>query len=141
MNVETFEKDSLKVRTGNIDTRIFVYSSVVGFLLVFLIVIICLLKKDLYYQNELVIINHEKALLNILPMDLNIIEKNKYLELNNHKYYYNIEKIELINTNPIYYQVTLSIKNELLVNSINSCKILLRKENMLNYIVRIIKGG
>ena len=38
-----------------LETKVFIYSLVIGFLLVLLIVIMNLLKKDLYYENNLII--------------------------------------------------------------------------------------
>jgi len=141
MNVEMFKKNSLNENKNSVEIKIFMYSAVVGFLLIILIVVMSIVEKNLYYQNSLIIINEKRALLNVLPMDLSILEKNKYMLIDNKKYYYKIEEIELINENNIYYQIILDMNNDLLINSINSCKILIRKEKMFNYITRIIRGG
>jgi len=124
-----------------LETKVFVYSLVIGFLLVLLIVIMNLLKKDLYYENNLIIESNQYATINVLLKDLNIVKNNNYIIIDNKKYYYNISEIEIINDINLYYQVKLKLDNNLLVNSINSCKILVRKENIFNYIVREIKGG
>lgn len=141
MNVAMFEQYNSSENKNDIEVKIFMYSAVVGFLLIILLIVMNKLDKDLYYQNNLIIINNKSTLLNVLPMDLRIIEKNNYLMIDNKKYYYNIEKIELINENSVYYQIILDMQNDLLVNSLKSCKILIRKEKMFNYIIRIIKGG
>lgn len=124
-----------------LETKVFIYSLVIGFLLVLLIVIMNLLKKDLYYENNLIIESNQYAIINVLLEDLKLIESNNYLIIDNKKYYYKIMEIEIINDINLYYQVKLRLDNNLLVNSINSCKILVRKENIFNYIVRVIKGG
>lgn len=141
MNVAMFEQYNSSENKNDIEVKIFMYSAVVGFLLIILLIVMNKLDKDLYYQNNLIIINNKSTLLNVLPMDLRIIENNNYLMIDNKKYYYNIEKIELINENSVYYQIILDMQNDLLVNSLKSCKILIRKEKMFNYIIRIIKGG
>ena len=51
------------------------------------------------------------------------------------------ELLELVNDLNLYYQVNLKLNSDLLVNSINSCKILVRKESLFHYIVRVVKGG
>ena len=141
MNVAMFEQYNSSENKNDIEVKIFMYSTVVGFLLIILLIVMNKLDKDLYYQNNLIIINNKSTLLNVLPMDLSIIENNNYLMIDNKKYYYNIEKIELINENSVYYQIILDMQNDLLVNSLKSCKILIRKEKMFNNIIRIIKGG
>jgi len=124
-----------------LETKVFIYSLVIGFLLVLLIVIMNFLKKDLYYENNLIIESNQHAMINVLLGDLKIVENNSYLIIDNRKYYYKIKEIEIINDINLYYRIKLQLDNNLLVNSINSCKILVRKENIFNYIVREIKGG
>jgi len=124
-----------------LETKVFIYSLVIGFLLVLLIVIMNFLKKDLYYENNLIIESNQHAMINVLLGDLKIVENNSYLIIDNRKYYYKIKEIEIINDINLYYRIKLQLDNNLLVNSINSCKILVRKENIFNYIVRVIKGG
>lgn len=141
MNIESLDIKLFNKNIKSIENKLFVYCSVVGFLLVLLIVIMCLLEKDLYYQNEIYIVNQKEAILYILPNDLEIIKDNKFLIVNNKKYYYNIGDIKLISDKALYYQISLYIDNDLLVDSFNSCKILLRNESLFRYIVRIIKGG
>lgn len=141
MNIDTVEVKNYYKNEINIEIKIFIYSLVVGFLLVCLIVLMNLLKKDMYYQNSLIINTNQSAIINVLLDDLNIIKNNNYLIIDNKKYYYNILDIELINDLNLYYQVNLNLNSDLLVNSINSCKILVRKESLFNYIIRIVKGG
>lgn len=141
MNIETLEIKGYCKNENNIEIRIFLYSLVVGSLLVCLIVLMSFLNKDLYYQNTLIINSHQTAMINVLINDLNIIKNNNYLIIDNKKYYYNILDIELVNDINLYYQVNIKLNSDLLVNSINSCKILVNKESIFNYIVRIIKGG
>lgn len=141
MNIESLDIKLFNKNNKNIENKLFIYCSVVGFLLVLLIVIMCLLEKDLYYRNELYVINQKEAILYILPNDLEIIKDNKFLIVNDKKYYYNINNIKSISDTALYYQINLYIDNDLLVDSFNSCKILLRKESIFSYIVRIVKGG
>jgi len=141
MNIEKFKIKDYYMNEVCLETKVFVYSLVIGFLLVLLIVIMNLLKKDLYYENNLIIESNQYATINVLLKDLNIVKNNNYIIIDNKKYYYNISEIEIINDINLYYQVKLKLDNNLLVNSINSCKILVRKENIFNYIVREIKGG
>ena len=141
MNIETLEIKGYCKNENNIEIRIFLYSLVVGSLLVCLIVLMSFLNKDLYYQNTLIINSNQTAMINVLINDLNIIKNNNYLIIDNKKYYYNILDIELVNDINLYYQVNIKLNSDLLVNSINSCKILVNKESIFNYIVRIIKGG
>ena len=141
MNIESLDIKLFNKNNKYIENKLFIYCSVVGFLLVLLVVIMCLLEKDLYYQNEIYIINKNEAILYILPNDLEIIKDNKFLIVNSKKYYYNISDIKLISDKALYYQIDLYMDNDLLVDSFNSCKILLRKESLFSYIVRIVKGG
>ena len=139
MNIETsFIKDYNKDR---IEIKAFVYSIVVGSLLVCLIVSMNLLKKDLYYKNNIVIESDQYAVINVLYSDLNIIKNNNYVIINNKKYHYSIKEIELIKDINLYYRIYLNLNNDLLINSINPYKILVRKESIFSYIVRIIEGG
>ena len=141
MNIETIEikKYSNKVKF-NIKNKIVIYISVVGSLLILLMIVIILIKKNVYYQNNLIITSNQEARLNILLKDLTILDKNKFLLINDDKYYYEIKKIKLINDKDMYYQVWLNLNNDLLINSINTYKIVLYEENIFNYIIRIIKG-
>lgn len=141
MNIETLDINLMKKNNKSIENKLFIYCSVVGFLLIFLAVIMCLSNKDLYYQNNVFIVNQKQAILYVMPNDLNIIKDNKFLVINNNKYYYEINKIDLISDKSLYYQINLYMKNDLLINSFSSYKILLRKESLLSYMLRIIKGG
>lgn len=141
MNIETLDINLMKKNNKSIENKLFIYCSVVGFLLIFLAVIMCLSNKDLYYQNNVFIVNQKQAILYVMPNDLNIIKDNKFLVIDNNKYYYEINKIDLISDKSLYYQINLYMKNDLLINSFSSYKILLRKESLLSYMLRIIKGG
>ena len=141
MNIETILVRDCYKNKFDLETKVFIYSLVIGSLLVCLIVLTNLLQKDLYYENSLVIKSNQQIITNVLINDLKIIENNNYLIINNKKYYYSVSDIELINDINLYYQVKLKLDNDLLVNSINSYKILVKKENIFNYIVRVIKGG
>lgn len=141
MNIDKVEIKEYYRNEVSLEIKAFMYSLVIGFLLVLLIVIMNLLKKDLYYVNNLIIEGNQYATINVLLEDLKFIENNNYLIIDNKKYYYKVVEIEIINDINLYYQVRLKLDNNLLINSINSYKILIRKENIFNYIVRVIKGG
>lgn len=142
MNVDNIEIVSYdKNSKVSLELKVFLCSLVVGFLLVCLVVVMNLLKKDLYYQNNLIIISNHNVMFNVLKDDLDIIKDNSYLIIDNKKYYYHISSIELVNDINVYYRVNLDLDNNLLVNSINSFRILIREESLFNYIVRIVRGG
>ena len=125
----------------SLEIKVFLYSLVVGFFIVCLLVLMIILKKDLYYQNDLIITSNHSAVINVLKDDLNIIKNNKYLRIDNKNYYYEISSLELVNDIIVYYRVNLELESDLLVNSINRCLLLIRKESVFNYFIRIIKGG
>ena len=141
MNIETIKVKDYYKNESNIEIKVFMYSLVVGSLLVWLMILMIFLKKDLYYQNSLIINSNQNAMINVLLDDLSIIKNNNYLIIDNKKYYYDVLDIKLVDNLNLYYRVNLNLNSDLLVNSINSCKILVRKESLFNYIVRIVKGG
>ena len=143
MNVDFINiKSYLENKEENIYIKMFYYSIIVGVLLIFAIVFSSCKKKNIYYENIL----YMKDNYVILSIDYNelepIINKEKVIIIDNKKYNYVIKEINILDSNLVY-QVKIDIKNnkELYENVFYKYKILLKEESLLNYIVRVIKGG
>ncbi len=131
---EEFDDNKLYLKT-------FIYSFVVGFLLVLCIIGLIYLKKNTYYENKLIVDSNE-TMTYVLKEDVNKIVNNHELMINQKKYYYKINELELINDVNPGYLVRLKIYNfdNYVKDSNLEYKVLVKKESIFNYLLRIIGG-
>lgn len=139
MNVELMKLNDYQKQDRNLENKIFVYCFIVGMFIVLLLLALNLVQKDLYYQNDLLVLDDNRVVTRILVRDLVILQGSDNLWINGKKYYYSIIGGDILE-DPMYSKVILSIHNDLLVNSFNHYKILLKKESLLDYFIRVIKG-
>jgi len=93
------------------------------------------MKKDNYYDNTFTIIDGKIVLISN-DKEINKIKDNKELFINDIKYDYSIEGLEVLDDN-----VLVSINLDTVINNINhgTYRIYLGKESMFNYIIKKIK--
>ena len=104
--------------------------------MVFVIVItLLIIKKDYYYANS-ISINCNMGTIVVEKNRINDIKEINRMNLGNMIVNYNIEKIQEIED---IYLVDVSFNEEIEINT-NIYKIVLFKENILEYIIRIMKG-
>ena len=144
MNVDFVDiKSYIENKEQNIFIKAFIYSLIIGVLLIFVVVFSSYKKKNLYYKNVLYIENEQITL--TIPMnELELIMNNNKMIIYNKIYLYKIEDIVLVNDESCYYKVKISFNsnsnNFLYSNAVFEYKILLKEESILRYIVRVIKG-
>ena len=97
-------------------------------------------KKNIYYENELMVLDHNYVVTYILKSDLSYLNNHNKLLIDNKEYSYKIKDLELISGIETYYKVQMELKNDFLKNSFNNYKVIVRKENLLKYIIRLMKG-
>lgn len=97
-------------------------------------------KKNIYYENELMVLDHNYVETYILKSDLSYLNSHKKLLIDNKEYSYKIKDLELISGIETYYKVQMELKNDFLKNSFNNYKVIVRKEKLLKYIIRLMKG-
>lgn len=105
--------------------------------LIIIIAILILVVKKRYYQNLIYYVNDKKISIIVDTNNLNKVKNNKYITIDGVDYKYNIDKIEKKDN---FYIVTIDMSLNLKSNS-ETYKILLEKENLLQYLIRIIRGG
>ena len=140
MKENIFELSELNLYNDNdIKNKSSIYTLIFILILISMTILLLLMKKNLYYENDLYISDINKTTY-ILKQDYDYIKNNNYITINNRNYFYKIKEIELINDTTIYYKVYLDIDLDIPKGSIQNYKILVKKENILNYIIRIMKG-
>ena len=124
-----FDLDRIEINHSNQK-----YLLIFGILMI-LVLIVFLLKKDYYYENTL-IVNDNEILLLTDREEVNKIVNNDNIWINEIRSDYSIDKI--INQDSICY---VSIKLNIPITNITSVKykILLGKETIFEYFVRIIR--
>lgn len=107
---------------------------------IMVLLIICLLitglfliKKDYYYENK-IIVDDNKTLLLVDKDKVNEVKKKKIILINEIETNYSINKI-IDDRNICYMDINVNIEN---ISSENY-KILLGKETIFEYIIRVIK--
>ena len=105
--------------------------------LIIIIAILILVVKKRYYQNLIYYVNDKKISIIVDTKNLNKVKNNKYITIDGVDYKYNIDKIEKKDN---FYIVTIDMSLNLKSNS-ETYKILLEKENLLQYLIRITRGG
>ena len=125
---------------NNIDRKVFniTFKYNVIFLSILLIVIFTLIlwKKDYYIKNIINFIDSKSALIIVDKDNFNIVNKSNKLWLNNGEFTYYIDKVDEKEND---YILNIHFDNEIVVRT-PIYKILLKKESLLEYIIRIIKG-
>ena len=125
---------------NDIDRKIFniAFKYNIIFLIVLLIVVFTLVlwKKDYYYENIINFIDNKSALIVVNKKNINMVNNNKTLLLNNMEIKYYIDKIEEREND---YILTIHFDNDI-VTKTPIYKILLKKESLLEYVIRIIIG-
>ncbi len=142
MNIEFINlKSYLESRERNIFIDAFWYSVIIGVLLILVVLFSSLKKKDVYYENTLYVENNEVILI-VDYEKLELITNNREIIINERSYYYQVKDISILSDNNLYYQIKILIDNyqNNFNNVILKYKILLREENILKYIVSVIKG-
>ena len=114
--------------------KIFTYTSIVVLIIILNIIILFGIRKKIYYQNNLYIVN-KKIVTNISVNDLGTITSNKIIYLNKKPYNYKVSEIELVNDVMPFYKVYLSIDGDYEKNNIMNYKIFLRDDNLFNYLI------
>jgi hypothetical protein len=103
------------------------------------VIILFTVRKKIYYQNYLLFLK-DKIVTNILVKDLETLTNNSVLIINKKEYKYKIIEIELFNNESPYYQVKINIEGDFEKNKMISYKILLREDNLFNYLTYLIGG-
>lgn len=134
-------KSYLENKEENIFIKAFYYSVFIGVLLILVVVFSSYKKKDLYYENVLYVENND-IILTIPINELELIINNNKIIIYEKQYLYKIDDIVIVNDNSLYYKIKIKLNYDSFnySNVILDYKILLRKESILSYIVRIIKG-
>ncbi len=124
---------------NDIDRKIFniTFKYNIVFLITLLIFTFTLIlwKKDYYYENIISFVDNKNALIIVDKKNINMIN-NKVLWLNNMEIKYYIDKTEEREND---YILSIHFDNEILTKT-PVYKILLKKESLLEYVIRIIKG-
>lgn len=135
INIKTY----LENKNENISLKAFWYSTIVGVLLILVIVFSCYQKKNLYYENIL-LIDNDKIILKINYQEIDKILANNKIIINGIEYNYRINNIQF-NQDDYNYKVNIILNVKLLINNgILDYKIPFDEESILNYIVRVMKG-
>ena len=137
MTIDIFEHNELN--EGKLYQKIFTYTSIVVLIIILNIIILFGIRKKIYYQNNLYIVN-KKIVTNISVNDLETITSNKIIYLNKKPYNYKVSEIELVNDVMPFYKVYLSIDGDYEKNNIMNYKIFLRDDNLFNYLIYMIGG-
>lgn len=114
----------------------FKYNCVFFIILLIIIFTLILWKKDHYYENSISFTTSKNALIIVDKDYLNIINNKSKILLNNIEIKYNIDKIE---EKEKYCILNIHFDNEINIKT-PVYKILLEKESLLKYIIRVIKG-
>ena len=120
--------------------RSIMYLVIIIISMVIVILYLFFSKKNIYYENELMVLDHNYAVTYILKSDLSYLNSHSRLIVDNKEYDYKIKDLELISGIETYYKVQIELKNDFLKNSFNNYKVIIRKENLLKYIIRLMKG-
>ena len=128
-----------EINESKLYRKVIRYSILVSIIIILCIIILFTVRKKIYYQNNLYILK-DKIVTNINLNDLETLTNNKVLFINNKELKYTIIEVELFNNENPYYQVSLNIEGEYEKNKILSYKILLRDDNLFNYLAYLIGG-
>lgn len=140
MNVMTIDiLNHNEINESKLYRKVIRYSILVSIIIILCIIILFTVRKKIYYQNNLYILK-DKIVTNINLNDLETLTNNKVLFINNKELKYKIIEVELFNNENPYYQVSLNIEGEYEKNKILSYKILLRDDNLFNYLAYLIGG-
>ena len=112
------------------------YLLIVLVLLGVLMLLLFKVSKERYYENMIEFTSDKKACLLVTKDVLKSVRQNHKIIISNNDYDYNIEKIEENGEN---YLVHISFDISLKLDS-QTYKIILGKENMISYIIRIIQS-
>lgn len=112
------------------------FSIIILLIMLFIMVIILFIKKDYYYSNVFKI-NGEDIVLLLDKDYVNKIKENKEILIDDIKYDYSIKKLEQLEDS---YMISISINTK--IENINQgiYKIMIGKESIFDYIIRIIKN-
>ena len=142
MNVD-YEQIEKYYENNNISVQVFIYSIVISLLLVILLLCMTCLEKNKYYDNQ-VIVKENKLITIVKYSDITkLLDSNKIL-INKKYYNYHVNNISFVDGNYNYYCVELSFDlsdNYKLENNILDYRVLISKESILKFFVRIVKGG
>ncbi len=108
---------------------------IVFLIMMMLLVVVLFLKKDYYYENDLVF-NEDSIILLVDKNDINKIKDKQSILINKIKSDYSINKI--IDQGNICY-VDINLKTSITNIFQGKYKILLGKETIFEYIIRIIR--
>ena len=114
----------------------FKYNFMFFVILLMIVFSLILWKKDYYYQNIINFLDNKKALIFVNKDYIKDVTSKNSLLINNIDFKYNINKIEEKEDG---YILSIDFNKEINIKT-NLYKILLRKESLLEYIVRIMKG-
>ncbi len=140
MNVMTIDiLNHNELNESKLTRKIIFYTSFVSIIILMSVIILFTVRKKIYYQNYLLFLK-DKIVTNILVKDLETLTNNSVLIINKKEYKYKIIEIELFNNESPYYQVKINIEGDFEKNKMISYKILLREDNLFNYLTYLIGG-
>ncbi len=128
-----------ELNESKLTRKIIFYTSFVSIIILMSVIILFTVRKKIYYQNYLLFLK-DKIVTNILVKDLDTLTNNSVLIINKKEYKYKIIEIELFNNESPYYQVKINIEGDFEKNKMISYKILLREDNLFNYLTYLIGG-
>ncbi len=128
-----------ELNESKLTRKIIFYTSFVSIIIHMSDIILFNVRKKIYYQNNLLFLK-DKIVTNILVKDLETLTNNSVLIINKKEYKYKIIEIELFNNESPYYQVKINIEGDFEKNKMISYKILLREDNLFNYLTYLIGG-
>ena len=128
-----------ELNESKLTRKIIFYTSFVSIIILMSVIILFTVRKKIYYQHYLLFLK-DKIVTNILVKDLDTLTNNSVLIINKKEYKYKIIEIELFNNESPYYQVKINIEGDFEKNKMISYKILLREDNLFNYLTYLIGG-
>jgi len=133
-------KTYLQNKSENIFLKGFWYSIIVSVLLIIIIFISSIMKKDLYYKDVLIIDDYSVYLI-VNYTELDLINNNNKIIINEKTYSYYVDNVNLISDN-LHYQIKILINEPFYKFRYGSYeyKIFLQEESLLSSFVRVMKG-
>ncbi len=140
MNVMTIDiLDHNELNERHLYKKVFKYTLIVSIIIILNIIILFTVRKKVYYQNSLYILK-DRIVTNINTNELNVLTSNDTFFINGKQIKYEVLEIELMNESIPFYKVYLKLNGEYKKSTIIDYKILLRDDNLFNYLAYLIGG-
>lgn len=142
MDINYVNMEELReIADDKLDIRVFLSHFFIILFLSLIIVLMFYCKKNMYYESNLLVTNDNEVMLKSNFEKVEKIINREEIIINDKTISYQVKKVMVDSDYNYLVYLDINLGQLNIINALLPGKILLKEENLINYFIRVIKGG